>query len=95
MMILFFFISISEEALFQLKDTFSYQALILFLVHFKPIIISVNYYEENLNLNKKIQSSLELCKLLFVLFYSIHIFSCLWMLVGNYSSQTYNKSWLI
>ncbi|CAD8208797.1 unnamed protein product [Paramecium pentaurelia] len=95
LLILFFFISISEEALYGTKSTFSFLILILFLVHFKPIITIVNYYEETLNFNKQIQSILELVKLLFVLFYSIHFFSCIWMLVGNYSITKYNKSWVL
>ncbi|CAD8125819.1 unnamed protein product [Paramecium sonneborni] len=95
LLIVFFFISISEEALYGTKSTFSFLILILFLVHFKPIITIVNYYEENLNFNKQIQSILDLVKLLFVLFYSIHFFSCIWMLVGSYSITTYNKSWVL
>lgn len=79
---MFFFISISEEALYGMKYTFSFHILIVFLVHFKPLIATVNYYEENLNLNKLILSCLELVKLLFIMFYSIHFFSCIWVLVG-------------
>ncbi|CAD8126309.1 unnamed protein product [Paramecium sonneborni] len=95
LLIVFFFISISEEALYGTKTTFSFLILILFLVHFKPIITIVNYYEENLNFNKQVQSILELVKLLFVMFYSIHFFSCIWMLVGSYSITKHNKSWVL
>ncbi|CAD8213514.1 unnamed protein product [Paramecium octaurelia] len=95
LLLVFFFISISEDTLYGTKSTFSFLILILFLVHFKPIITIVNYYEETLNFNKQIQSILELVKLLFVMFYSIHFFSCIWMLVGNYSITKYNKSWVL
>jgi len=48
-----------------------------------------------MNLSKPVSSLLELMKLILLLFYVLHIFTCLWFWVGNYSSKTEGKSWLI
>ncbi|CAD8084669.1 unnamed protein product [Paramecium sonneborni] len=51
--------------------------------------------EETLNLSKPSSSLLELFKLLLVLFFVLHCYSCLWYFVGYYSQLNSEKgSWL-
>ncbi|CAD8071438.1 unnamed protein product [Paramecium primaurelia] len=55
----------------------------------------ISQVEETLNLSKPSSSLLELFKLLLVLFFVLHCYSCLWYFVGYYS-QLYSEkgSWL-
>ena len=53
----------------------------MFLVHHNNLSDVVTYYEEGLNLSKRVSSFLELFKLVILLFYILHIFTCLWVWV--------------
>ncbi|CAD8122561.1 unnamed protein product [Paramecium sonneborni] len=78
----------------QIKDYKIYLTLITFLVHYSTIQECLEYYEEGLNLSKKASSIIELIKLIAVLFFIIHMFSCFWFWVGEYSHNNYGVSWL-
>ncbi|CAD8121596.1 unnamed protein product [Paramecium sonneborni] len=78
----------------QIKDYKIYLTLITFLVHYSTIQECLEYYEEGLNLSKKASSIIELFKLIAVLFFIIHMFSCFWFWVGDYSHHNYGVSWL-
>ncbi|CAK80915.1 unnamed protein product (macronuclear) [Paramecium tetraurelia] len=55
----------------------------------------ISQVEETLNLSKPSSSLLELFKLLLVLFFVLHCYSCLWYFVGYYSQLYQEKgSWL-
>ncbi|CAD8174959.1 unnamed protein product [Paramecium pentaurelia] len=55
----------------------------------------ISQIEETLNLSKPSSSLLELFKLLLVLFFVLHCYSCLWYFVGYYSQLYQEKgSWL-
>lgn len=66
----------------------------MFLVHHNNLSDVVTYYEEGLNLSKRVSSFLELFKLVILLFYILHIFTCLWVLAGYYSMEIYGDSWM-
>ncbi|CAD8104262.1 unnamed protein product [Paramecium primaurelia] len=78
----------------QIKDYKIYLTLVTFLVHYSTIQECLEYYEEGLNLSKKASSIIELIKLIAVLFFIIHMFSCFWFWVGDYSHNNYGVSWL-
>lgn len=48
-----------------------------------------------MNLSKPSSSLLELMKLILLLFYVLHIFTCLWFWAGTYSTDNDGKSWLL
>ncbi|CAK63907.1 unnamed protein product (macronuclear) [Paramecium tetraurelia] len=77
-----------------IKDYKIYLTLVTFLVHYSTIQECLEYYEEGLNLSKKASSIIELVKLIAVLFFIIHMFSCFWFWVGDYSHNNYGVSWL-
>ncbi|CAD8177398.1 unnamed protein product [Paramecium pentaurelia] len=69
--------------------------MLLFYVQCRNIPKLISQIEETLNLSKPSSSLLELLKLLLVLFFVLHCFSCLWYFVGYYS-QLYSEKgcWL-
>ncbi|CAD8093469.1 unnamed protein product [Paramecium primaurelia] len=72
----------------------SYLILLTVLSHQTSVHYKASEYELALNLSKKASSYLELLKFLLLLFYVIHLFSCLWFWVGNYSRENYQLNWL-
>ncbi|CAK67965.1 unnamed protein product (macronuclear) [Paramecium tetraurelia] len=72
----------------------SYLILLTVLSHQTSVHYKASEYEQALNLSKKASSCLELLKFLLLLFYVIHLFSCLWFWVGNYSRENCDLNWL-
>ncbi|CAD8120874.1 unnamed protein product [Paramecium sonneborni] len=71
-----------------------YLVLLSVLSHQINVHYKASQYESALNLSKKVSSCLELLKFLLLLFYVIHLFSCLWFWVGNYSKENDEFTWL-
>ncbi|CAD8116941.1 unnamed protein product [Paramecium sonneborni] len=72
----------------------SYLVLLTVLSHQISVHYKASEYEQALNLSKKVSSCIELLKFLLLLFYVIHLFSCLWFWVGNYSREKNDQNWL-
>ncbi|CAD8184791.1 unnamed protein product [Paramecium pentaurelia] len=67
----------------------------LFYVQSRNIPKLIAQIEEVLNLSKPVSSMLELLKLILVLFFVLHCYSCLWFFVGEYShNHSVQGSWL-
>ncbi|CAD8084162.1 unnamed protein product [Paramecium sonneborni] len=72
----------------------SYLVLLTVLSHQISVHYKASEYEQALNLSKKASSCIELLKFLLLIFYVIHLFSCLWFWVGNYSRENHELNWL-
>lgn len=68
--------------------------LFTFLIHTKTNYDLIKHYEEGFNVSKKLSSIIQLCKFIVFLFYMLHLFSCLWWWVGQYSVLSRNQSWI-
>ncbi|CAD8095943.1 unnamed protein product [Paramecium sonneborni] len=91
---IYFILTQNDEINDKIKDYRINLTLITFLVHYSTIQECLIYYEEGLNLNKKASSILELIKLVGILFFIVHFFSCFWFYIGEYSHQMYGTSWM-
>lgn len=59
--------------------------------YFAKIIKNV---EESINLDKTSSSILNLAKLLLTILYIVHVYSCLWFLIGDYGGEMNWSNWL-
>ncbi|CAD8172405.1 unnamed protein product [Paramecium octaurelia] len=80
---------------FNLMNSWWDLLMLLFYVQSRNIPKLISQIEETLNLSKPSSSLLELFKLLLLLFFVLHCYSCLWYFVGYYSLQYSEKGcWL-
>ncbi|CAD8062415.1 unnamed protein product [Paramecium primaurelia] len=94
-LIIYAIISNSTQSQFNLLTEWWDLLMLLFYVQCRNIPKLISQIEETLNLSKPSSSLLELFKLLLVLFFVLHCYSCLWYFVGYYSYLYSEKgSWL-
>ncbi|CAK56656.1 unnamed protein product (macronuclear) [Paramecium tetraurelia] len=93
-LIILFIICKSTDIMINVTENPVYLILLSVLSHQINVHYKTSQYELALNLSKKVSSCLELLKFLLLLFYVIHLFSCLWFWVGNYSRENYEFTWL-
>ncbi|CAD8192068.1 unnamed protein product [Paramecium octaurelia] len=93
-LITFLIISVVQSQYVRITENWYHLLLLLFLIQYKNISKLSEQVEEALNLSKQVSSLLELGKLIFLLFFVLHIFSCLWFWVGSYSYRNDYKTWL-
>ncbi|CAD8198895.1 unnamed protein product [Paramecium pentaurelia] len=84
----------STDTMINVTENPVYLILLSVLSHQINVHYKTSQYELALNLSKKVSSCLELLKFLLLLFYVIHLFSCLWFWVGNYSREQNEQTWL-
>ncbi|CAD8106016.1 unnamed protein product [Paramecium primaurelia] len=84
----------STDTIINVTENPVYLILLSVLSHQINVHYKTSQYELALNLSKKVSSCLELLKFLLLLFYVIHLFSCLWFWVGNYSREQNEQTWL-
>ncbi|CAD8187163.1 unnamed protein product [Paramecium octaurelia] len=93
-LIIFLIISVFKNQTVSLTENWYQLLLLLFLIQYKNVSKLSEQVEEALNLSKQMSSLLELGKLFFLLFFVLHIFSCLWFWIGYYQLKNNHKTWL-
>ncbi|CAD8190321.1 unnamed protein product [Paramecium pentaurelia] len=93
-LIILFIICKKTDTMINVTENPVYLILLSVLSHQINVHYKTSQYELALNLSKKVSSCLELLKFLLLLFYVIHLFSCLWFWVGYYSKENYEFTWL-
>ncbi|CAD8080729.1 unnamed protein product [Paramecium sonneborni] len=95
LLILSIYLFNSNSNTINVLDNWGDVSISLFYVQSRNIPKLIAQIEEVLNLSKPVSSMLELLKLMLVLFFVLHCYSCLWFFVGEYShNHSSQGSWL-
>ncbi|CAD8162298.1 unnamed protein product [Paramecium pentaurelia] len=95
LLILTIYLFNSDSNTINVLDNWADVFIALFYVQSRNIPKLIAQIEEVLNLSKPVSSMLELLKLILVLFFVLHCYSCLWFFVGEYShNHSVQGSWL-
>lgn len=94
-LVIFAIVNINSDYKFDISAEWYDLLVLIFYVQSRNIPKFIHQVEEALNLSKPVSSMLELLKLILVLFFVMHFYSCLWYWVGAYSHDNeLSGNWL-
>ncbi|CAD8172860.1 unnamed protein product [Paramecium octaurelia] len=95
LLILIIYLFNTDSNTINVQENWEDVLIALFYVQSRNIPKLIAQIEEVMNLSKPVSSMLELLKLILVLFFVLHCYSCLWFFVGEYShNHSVQGSWL-